>query len=71
MVEGLRKAAGEGAAKRIRWQADETIRRIVRTWPVRFDASRALGMGFKADTGIDAVIAGFIEDELPGGKPVR
>jgi len=71
MVEGLRKAAGEGAVKRIRWQADETIRRIVRTWPVRFDASRALGMGFKADTGIDAVIAGFIEDELPGGQPVR
>ena len=71
MVEGLRKAAGEGAVKRIRWQADEVIRRIVRTWPVRFDASRALGMGFKADASIDAVIAGFIEDELPGGKPVR
>jgi hypothetical protein len=38
---------------------------------VRFDASRALRMGFKADTGIDAVIAGFVEDELPGGQPVR
>ena len=37
---------------RIRWQAEETIRRIVRTWPVRFGASRALGMGFKADSGI-------------------
>ena len=70
MVEGMRKAAGDGAVNRIRWQADETIRRIVRTWPVRFDAKRALGMGFKADAGIDAVIAGFIEDEL-GGKPIR
>jgi nucleoside-diphosphate-sugar epimerase len=69
MVDALRRAAGESTVKRIRWRPDEVIQRIVRTWPVRFDAARALAMGFSADQSIDAIIAAFIADELPGGKP--
>lgn len=66
MVEALERAGGPAAVRRIRWQPDPAIARIVGGWPHRFALERAARMGFTADTGIDAIIAAHIEDELGG-----
>lgn len=66
-IEALRRVAGEKAVKLIRRVPDETIIRIVSGWPRAFDASRALSLGFKAETSFDEIIKVHVEDEL-GGK---
>ena len=63
MVDAMRGVAGEKAAKRVAYKADERIRNIVRTWPVRFKTPRALEMGFKPDPDVQSVIRDYIADE--------
>jgi len=63
MVEAMRRVAGEKAAKRVVYEADERVRGIVRTWPVRFKTPRALAMGFKPDPDVQSVIRDYIADE--------
>ena len=53
-------------AARIRREPDPTIMRIVEGWPRRFDASRAEGLGFKAEKSFDEIIRIHIEDDLGG-----
>ena len=60
MVESLRRASGEAVAARVRWQADETIRAIVRTWPSRFETARADAMGFAPVRDFDAILREYI-----------
>lgn len=68
-IEALRKVAGETAVKLIRREPDETISRIVAGWPRTFDASRALALGFRAETSFEQIIRVHIEDELGGKLP--
>ncbi len=68
MAAALRRAGGEGAYARIRWQPDQEIQRIVSGWPQGLSTPRADQLGFGRDQGIDAVIAAFIEDDLPAQK---
>jgi len=63
MLEALARVAGAQVADRVTWTPDERIRAIVKGWPVRFRTPRALAMGFKPDTDIDAVIRNHIADE--------
>jgi nucleoside-diphosphate-sugar epimerase len=65
MVAALERVAGPEVAARVRFAPDERVERIVRTWPVALDASRALGLGFPTDTSFDEVVRRYIEDELP------
>ncbi len=65
-IEALRRAAGDGAVALIRHEPDEMIQKIVAGWATRFDASRAEGLGFTADTSFDDIVAAHIEDELGG-----
>lgn len=65
-IEALRRVAGEKAVSLIRRVPDETIRRIVSGWPRRFDASRALALGFVAEKTFDEIIKVHVEDELAG-----
>jgi UDP-glucose 4-epimerase len=69
-IEALRRAAGDGAGALIRREPDPVIDRIVAGWATRFDARRAIALGFAADASFDAIIAAHIEDEL-GGRPAR
>lgn len=62
-VEAVRRAGGEGAAALIREEPDEAIRAIVGNWPRRFDASRAEGLGFRAEGDFDEIVAAHMEDE--------
>ncbi|HTW28577.1 MAG TPA: D-erythronate dehydrogenase [Acetobacteraceae bacterium] len=69
-IEALRRAAGERAVRLIRREPDPTIMRIVEGWPRNFDASRAAGLGFKAESSFDDIIRVHVEDELGGRIPV-
>jgi nucleoside-diphosphate-sugar epimerase len=66
-IEALRRVAGDRVAARIRREPDELTVRIVAGWPRRFDARRALALGFTVEPDFDAIIRAHIEDEL-GGK---
>jgi D-erythronate 2-dehydrogenase len=65
-IEALRRVAGEEAVKLIRHEPDEAIAKIVGGWPQTFDARRAIGLGFKAETSFEDIIRIHIEDELAG-----
>lgn len=65
-IAALRRVAGDKVAARIRREPDELVRRIVAGWPSRFDARRAIALGFKADASFDYIIRAHIDDELGG-----
>jgi nucleoside-diphosphate-sugar epimerase len=65
-IEALRRIAGEKAVALIRSAPDPLIARIVGGWPHRFDAQRALALGFTAESCFDDIIHIHIEDELGG-----
>lgn len=64
MAAALRRAGGEDAYRRILWQPDPQIQAIVGSWPRALAAPRAEALGFGRDSGIEAVIQAFIEDDL-------
>jgi nucleoside-diphosphate-sugar epimerase len=66
-IEALRKIAGDKVVARIRHQPDETIMRIFPNESVRFDARRALALGFRPDKDFEEIISIHI-DEDRGGK---
>jgi D-erythronate 2-dehydrogenase len=64
MVASLERVAGPAAAKRIRWEPDEKIKAIVKSWPARFDTARADSLGFPRDKGgFDRIIADYVHEE--------
>jgi nucleoside-diphosphate-sugar epimerase len=66
-IAALARVAGDKVVARIRREPDPTIMRIVGGWPSRFDARRALALGFRCEASFDEIIRIHIEDEL-GGK---
>jgi nucleoside-diphosphate-sugar epimerase len=64
MVEALRRAGGDAAVARIRFERDPAIERIVTSWPSRFDPALGYRLGFTADPDLDAIVSAFIEDDL-------
>jgi D-erythronate 2-dehydrogenase len=65
-IEALRRVAGERAVRLIRREPDDQIRRMVEGWAPALDASRAVRLGFSAETSFDEIIRVHIEDELGG-----
>ena len=65
-IEALRRVAGDRAVALISRVPDPVIARIVEGWPQRFDAARAIALGFEAETDFDMIIRSHIEDELGG-----
>lgn len=66
-IEALKRVAGDKVAARIRRAPDALVERIVSGWPRRFDARRAVTLGFTVEASFDDIIRAHIEDEL-GGK---
>ena len=64
MVAALERASGPEVAARVSWRRDPAIEAIVATWPGAFAATRALGLGFRADEDIDSIIRAYMEDDL-------
>jgi D-erythronate 2-dehydrogenase len=65
-IEALRRVAGDAAVRRIRREPDETILRIVKSWPSNFDTQRARELGFRGETSFDEIVRVHVEDELGG-----
>ena len=63
MVAALREVAGEAVVKRIQWQPDPRIEKIVGSWPGRWDATRAEQLGLSGEKSFADVIRSYIEDE--------
>jgi nucleoside-diphosphate-sugar epimerase len=68
-IEALRRIAGDRAVKLIRRAPDPASAAIVAGWPTRFDAKRALALGFTAERDFDEIIRVHIEDDLGGHLP--
>lgn len=66
MVAALERVAGSEVVRRIRWQPDPAIIRIVNSWPGNFETTRADAMGFKRDANFDDIVRAYIEDEARG-----
>jgi hypothetical protein len=66
MLQGLEKVAGANVAKRVRFEPDPRIEKIVYGWPTAFRATRAQQLGFTADSSMTDIIKAFIDDDLNG-----
>ncbi|MBM2575066.1 SDR family oxidoreductase [Jannaschia sp. Os4] len=67
-IAALERAA-PGASKLIRHEPDETVMKIVETWPRGFDPKRARFLGFEAEPDFDAIVRVYVEEELDGEVP--
>ncbi len=65
-IEALRRVAGDQAVSLIRREPDESIIRMVESWAPALEASRAMRLGFTAESSFDEIIRVHIEDELGG-----
>ena len=63
-IEALGRVAGPDVAQLITEETDPAVAAIVAGWPQRFDAARAVGLGFEVDQSYDDIIRAHIEDEL-------
>ena len=65
-IEALRRVAGDKVVARIRRATDPLVAKIVAGWPTRFDARRALALGFQPERTFEEIIRIHVEDELGG-----
>jgi nucleoside-diphosphate-sugar epimerase len=65
MIEALRTAAGDEVAARVRFQIDEPIAAIVRSWPARFDTARARALGFPQDADFASILRDYMRQYAP------
>ena len=63
-IEALIRVAGPGAAALIVESPDPTVAGIVAGWPERFDAQRALALGFVPDGSYDDIIRAYLQDDF-------
>lgn len=67
MVAALREVAGEEATRRIAWEPDARVEKIVGSWPGRWDTSRAESFGLTGERSFADVIRSYMADERIGG----
>jgi D-erythronate 2-dehydrogenase len=60
-LAALERIAGSEAVRRVTFEPDAGIAKIVLSWPVRFETPRADGMGFKRDGSIDEIIRAHLK----------
>ena len=65
-IAALRKVAGDKVVARMRREPDPFIEKIVAGWPRKFNARRAIELGFLPDDSFEQIIRIHIEDELGG-----
>lgn len=64
-IEALRRIAGQDAVDLIKVAPDPAVIKIVEGWPRNFNPSRAIALGFKAETTFDEIIQTYIAEDLP------
>ena len=63
MLAALKRVTDEKTVARVKFVPDESISRIVSTWPGAIDNSRALELAFRADEKFDNFIHQYITDD--------
>lgn len=63
ILDALVRVAGEDKLAYIEEIKDETVERIVGSWPTSFDISRALELGFQRDGLFDDAIRDYMKDQ--------
>ncbi len=66
MVASLERVAGSEVARRVRWERDSRIARIVATWPGALDTTRARAFGFPGDDSFETIIRRYMDEESMG-----
>ena len=61
ILDALEKVAGKEFRDLVKEKRDETIQRIVLSWPAKYDTARAKSLGFAEDVGLEQTIRDFIE----------
>ncbi len=64
MADSLERVAGPDVARRIRWQRDERIERMVLGWPAAIDNTRAADLGFSVDESFDSIIRRYMQEDM-------
>ena len=62
MVQTLESVAGPSVSALVGWEPDDATAAIVRSWPARFAATRAAGLGLRPDEGFEAIVRSYIRD---------
>ena len=70
-IAALERIGGMKASSLIRREHDPVIAKIVDGWPRDFETTRALELGFRAESSFDEIIRAHIDDELGGSIPVN
>ncbi|TFK38425.1 hypothetical protein BDQ12DRAFT_651418 [Crucibulum laeve] len=66
-LEALESVAGKEALEKVKFRDDPVNRRIVSSWPARFDIAYALSLGFLVDEGgMEPIVRKFQEDVVAG-----
>ena len=69
MADALARLAGQPCADLIDWVPDETITRMISSWPARIAAGRAHALGLLPDADIDSLIAAHVRDTQIAASP--
>jgi nucleoside-diphosphate-sugar epimerase len=67
MAASLERVAGPDVAKRIGWEPDARIERMVRGWPAAIDNTRALALGFPVDNNFESIVRRYIAEDMGAG----
>ena len=62
MLDALKRITNEATVDRVQFKPDESINRIVTSWPGALDNTKALRLGFLADNSFDNFIRQHIDD---------
>jgi nucleoside-diphosphate-sugar epimerase len=65
MIAALERVAGRAVSERVRMEPDPRVERIVSTWPVALDGSRASGLGFPTDRAFEDIVRRYVADDMP------
>ncbi len=65
MVAALSRVAGASVARRVQWQHDPAIDRIVSTWPSNFAPKLGPALGMRGDPDFDSIVRAYIADDMP------
>jgi len=62
MAQALEKVAGKPATDLIDWTPDETIRRIVKSWPGNVQSARANALGLLPDPDFESIVRAYVRE---------
>lgn len=71
MLDSLERIAGPAARRLVRLERDERVAAAMLGWPAALESSRALSLGFVADTNADAIVREFIDDRATPASGAR